>query len=352
MTLSISSSSRLWALVSVSVPLAVLGVFFWWMIRIGEPLPASHNPVVANIEEALDPGELGLVVLGSSVTMAGIDAESLAENLIPGRAVNLAHRGGQPAHWLATVRHRLDSDTRSPRVILLYVPLHTLAHGELNAEADRLLLVDLLRHSDPDLLERGLGTTAVGGVQERLSMGRDRTRQRVLDVIGRTPARWIWGVDAVEMATLAQRQTPRDPAGRGMATPGVPTAGREQVIEPHRLSFEASFMPDLVEETKRLGARLVIVVPATSVENRRGPACQYNEREGAIVQGLLRLGVDVVDVSDAPIPSDAFETRQHLTTVGIEMLEPILRDSLVLLDFESTNLDTPGRHLGCPSTGQ
>jgi hypothetical protein len=302
---------------------------------------------VANIDEALAPGNLGLVVMGSSVTLAGVDAEGLAEGLVPGRAVSLAHRGGQPAHWLATVRHRMGPE-RAPKLILLYVPLHTLDHGELRAKADRRLLVDLLSRSDPDLLERGLGAESLGGRWDRLQLGRERSREGLLDVLGRAPARLLWGEYRVTEATTGQRQTPRDPEDRSAATPGVPSAGSPAVVEPERVSFAESFLPELVWETQQLGARLVVVVPVLSPESRRGPACLYNARQEEVVAGLLRAGADIIDLSDVDLPEAHFETRQHLDEEGRAMLEPVIREALASLDLDHTAVDSPGRLIGCP----
>ena len=330
------------------LPVLMLGGTGLWLVEIGDPLPSESNPVVANIDEILEPGDLGLVVMGSSVTMAGIDAPALAEGVVEGRAISLAHRGGQPAHWLATLRHRMNESHRSPKVILLYVPLHTLDHGELRAEADRRLLVDLLTESDPVLLARGLGEDSLGGHWDRMQLGKLRVRSNVLDHLGRTPAAWLWGEQAVRSATLGQRQTPRDPSDRSTVTPGVPTSGGPAVEEPERVPFDSSFLPELVAESQSLNARLVVVVPALEPSSRRGPACHYNARESEVVNGLLAAGADVVDVSDAPIDSQYFETRQHLTEEGKDLLQPIIRSALLELNLSETDPKTPGRHWGCP----
>jgi hypothetical protein len=351
-TLSTFSSSHGWSVLSVLSPLLVLGCALGWMIHHGDPMPSEDNPVVANIDEALAQGDLGLVVMGSSVTMAGVDAEGLAADIIPGRALSLAHRGGQPAHWLATVRHQMSPGSRAPQVILFYVPLHTLDHGELKAKADRRLLVDLLTRADPSLLERGLGADSLGGPWERLQLGRERARAGILASLGRQPVSLLWGDQAVKLATTGQRQTPRDPDERGSVTPGVPTSGSPAVVEPDRVSYAESFLPELIQESHELGARVVFVVPALSADTRRGPACQYNGREQSLVDSILAEGADVVDMSDADIPLQNFETRQHLDSEGRMLLEPLLRQALKSLKLNETAANAPGRLVGCRSGPQ
>jgi hypothetical protein len=124
------------------------------------------------------------------------------------------------------------------------------------------------------------------------------------------------------------------------------------VVEPDRVPFADSFLPDLVSETQGLGARLVVVVPALSPESRRGPACLYNVRQQEVVEGLLAAGADIIDLSEAEIPQERFETRQHLDEQGREMLEPVIREALSALDLENTAADAPGRLLGCSPSGR
>ena len=66
-----------------------------------------------------------------------------------------------------------------------------------------------------------------------------------------------------------------------------------------------------------------------------------------MVNGLLAAGADVVDVSDAPIDSGHFETRQHLTEEGKNLLQPIIRSALLDLNLSETDVKAAGRHWGC-----
>jgi len=313
----------------------------YWLGQFGAGPPTPHF-----VEALSGEGPVALAVLGNSVARASVDAEALGEALaLPGRSVSLATQGSQPAHWLAALTHRLFPAGHRPAAVVIYAPLQVLLHGELVAERDRALLIDLLTRPDPALVEAALGGADPG---DAFGRGRQRARAALLRSVGRAPARLIWGRAAADDWAEGLSVTPNDPDARFRTVPGAPTPGEGRQLEPAAAPLEESFLPAISAACRAQGARLVVVDPAVRPAERGG-GCRVGDDERRLRAWLEASGADFLDIGRADIDPEPFTTRYHTLPAGRAQVSAALAAGLAALESQARPAGGPGRvwETGC-----
>lgn len=309
-----------------------------------------------------------LLLLGNSVTQAGLDAEALGEAL-DREVAQGAMDGALPPHWLALLRHRVYGAGGAPAVVLLYVPAHNLRDTDVSGSSDQALLVSLLTEADPELLAlAGLQTDAlagsgapVGGLA-RLQHDRQRARDSVLfglRDLGLRLAPTEPEAAARALETLSDVPGPNAAEDRFQATPGQATPGQASPGQgggagrpagatrggtggQGRASrLEESVIPALIAEVQAGGSRLVVAHPAARPDVR--PPCTGQGLGHREDDWLLAQGVDVLDLTFAPLERADFANQHHLSPAGQAHLTALLGELLGTLDPWSRSPGDPGQ---------
>lgn len=339
---STSSSERRWSawLLAGVLPLLVSTLGVGAIHRTGGLMA---DPMVS--QALLQPGAAPkLVVLGNSVAQSAISTEALTHDasLNPSDVAVLAAGGLQPAHWLAVLRHQVHGRGAAPEWAVVYAPAHSLGRVALVSKLDQALLLDLLVDPDEALVTRATGRS--GGGWALLSRNRERARDRLLQVVGYTPAELWYGRGRAEpvvepaMADLF--------SGRGPATAGPESLDLgldDRAAEDVRQAQEAtvplaeSWLPAIAAEALAHDGRLLVVLAA-----ERGARCGATDPSE-----LSALGVDVLDLRVAPLSPTDFAGDHHLRASGAQIVSELLAQ-----DLASRAADADGsprtRVIGCP----
>ena len=269
------------------------------------------------------PAATEVVVLGSSIAMASLPAEALAEGLsIPGASVlHLGERASQPAHWLALLRHHVRSAGVRPAAVVVVTPLEVLPRERLRSDADAARLLALLRRPDSELWSLAVGEDG----DLRFWARQQASARRTLRVfLGDWLPRLVGWTGELEAARAAASAVPRlaDTRPVWLVDPAAPRPGRAN-DDPTRREPEAvplsgwQLAPALVEEAHLLGAQLWWVAPPVRPADR-GPVCARSRDFLAVQRAAEQLGARVLDASDAPIDERWFRSRYHLEGAGAE----------------------------------
>ncbi len=289
-------------LLTVLLPLLVAGSAGAVFSRLGEQ-------VAATVEVGPELEGVEVLVLGNSVGAAAVDAQQL--QAVTGlTTVSLAEPGTQPAHWLAVLRHRVRLAGHHPREVVVYAPLHVLPHGTLVDPKEQALLLSLLVEPDRSLLDAALGP-ARRSRAERLRRGRVAAREGLVAWIGLAPPRLLVGPERVERALAAAPAVPLQVADRPASVPGDRRRGTPAHVEPASVPYGESFLPALLDETARLGARLWIVAPAVRPSGRPEPLCAHPPEVQALLDRLEGDGAHLLDLTWAPLEEEDFRSLQH-----------------------------------------
>jgi hypothetical protein len=218
--------------------------------------------------------------VGNSVAQRAIDPEKL-----PAGEVRLALDGAEMAHWVAALE-RLDLQNTQ---VLVYASTVHLGELELSATRDRELFWALAPADG--------GSARAWAVDQPPWMGpllqeRGRVRDRILNAVGRGPARALWGGQADALLEEAQSQTPV------MSTAMAGRGERERKM-PEHVPVE---LQDLVQAA---GGELVWVLPY----QRGASPCRVHP----LVQELSEQpGVRVIDLSSSQLPRAWFGSEMHM----------------------------------------
>ncbi|MBO84337.1 MAG: hypothetical protein CL927_03170 [Deltaproteobacteria bacterium] len=273
--------------------------------------PTGSVPVVSAQTE--------VVVLGSSIALADVVPERLS--LETGWAVaSLGERASQPAHWLATLRHRVP-EVGALRHIVVVSPFEVLLRERLRADVDVERLLVLLSRPDPELWSVAVGSDGRSRFWQRQRVG---LRRVALAGVGAWLPNLLGWSAALEEIRAKDDPYPRSVAHRPrwVMDPSAPRpgSGNTPLAEREPESVDTSLwriVPLLVEEAKRRGARLWFVAPPIRPSERSGP-CGRNGRFTGVVDALGGLGVGLLDASELPMSESNFRTRYHLESEGAE----------------------------------
>ena len=283
----------------------------WW---------AGQRWTPARAEVAVDP-DARVVVLGSSIALANVDANRLAGALGPPRVTvaQLGERASQPAHWLALMRHAVPAAGARPEVVVLVTPLDVLLRERLRADTDQARLLALLGSPDPLLWSAAVGTDG-----HARFWGRQQVAAR--HAIHAALAGWLprlLGLSedlsrARESASALPRAVVDKPTW--LVDPAQPSPGRAAAQpmdrEPMRGTVAGwQLAPLMVAAAADLGATLWVVAPPVR-PSERGPRCSRSRETSSVHAALEQLGAVVVDATDAELPPEVFRTRYHLEGDG------------------------------------
>ena len=301
------------ALVPFCLGALALAVLAW------APLPELDH-AVAEATRELDGARPEVVVLGNSVAQASVDPAALGPD---GTAVLAAISGGQPAHWLAVLAHRVHGAGLRPDTIVLYVPTHQFGTVVLDHPRDQALLISLVGMAGDDALFLAALGRAGPSLRQRLLKRRAPVRDALLRAVSYAPVQALYerpgGPPHVEAAmdTLFGGQAANEAGQRGstgpVQDPGVEARERSSLPSSTPEVLEASLIPALIDEAGRYGGQLVVVVPA-----QRGLAhsCRVRPTTEPVISWLTARGVTVVDLEQAGLGGGAFESNHHASRQG------------------------------------
>lgn len=337
-------------LLAVIGPVLVLGAGWSW----ADSLPPD-NPTLQSVLDGTR-GTAPAILLGNSVSIASVDEEALVKIL--GREVTHAGIGGAlPPTWLALLRHSLYGKGRDLELVLTYAPAHNLCETAITESADVENLVDLAG-SDSELLAYAGVTGPEGdrGLQAALIRTSGRARHRILRVLTELAMGLVGprlGGDREAVDRMMGDPTPNDLRDRFTATPGRPTTQsprRTQEEEQCGVGLPRlvdSALPALIAEAQAHRSRVVVIHAAVKPDSR--PRCTG---DGLGFEGdywLTEQGVDVLDLTFAPLDGEMFSSEHHITTEGRAQLTVILGQALLALGPFAVDASAPGRRrvLGC-----
>jgi hypothetical protein len=286
--------------------LAVLVIGLWVVLGLGGrgpgpqaqrtgDLPQLHQREAQRVQEALSVASK-VVILGNSVAETGSVA-------------NLAISGGQPAHWLAILKHQVLGQGLAPKAVVIYAPMEMLNQTTLVAASDRRLLLDLLPEGDLALTRKALGKV---GIFDKVLLARSRMRDETLTRLSHLPLELIYGPGSASHVTVGEG-APRDPRGDRWGL--VEDEVDQETQSPKTTRLTESFFPDLVELARDGAVRLVFVAPATR-PGQRGACGVLDETLEALQEVLPTNGVDLIDLRWAPVDGRRFTRRHHLDHIG------------------------------------
>ena len=286
------------------------------------------------------PKDTTVVVLGSSIALADVDADLLGQELSQ-PVLQLGARASQPAHWLAVLKHQVPEEVPLEHVVVV-TPFESLLRERLRADVDVERLLALLSRPDPGVWSAAVGTQ---GHVRFWARQRAALRRSARSALGS----WLPGLlgwsDQLRAIRESDDAFPRalDARPRWVTDPAMPRPGsanlRVEQREPEAVDVEQwRITPLLVEEARRRGATIWFVAPPIRPSERTAP-CARNGRFTTIVNALGALGAAVIDASDLPVAEHDFRTRYHLESGGMEALTVALARGM-------TGEALPGRACG------
>ena len=294
--------------------------------------PAPAGPVVpAMASLAEDCSTADVVLLGNSKTRSDLPADELAGALdLPrsGVASRTVHGSSGPV-WYAVAKNLVFGAGCRPRTVVAYGTLEKLLAADV-APDERVRLLAPVMSADEPLLQRKLFGASPGRVAW------NRARQRAADLregflhgiavgaVGLLARAGVTGSVLLEGASkdLLGQFSRITPTRIPLPQPGVAPA----VAPPARV--DDSFLPDLLALCAAHGARLAVV---------RAPLQSTTQEEAVLaIPGLVASAREMVtgggglwlDLSDLPLPAEAWEDDVHLGALGASRVTGLLARAL------------------------
>lgn len=308
-------------------------------------VPAVIEVQVQSFDRRIEAHRPELLMLGNSVMEAAIDPVKL-EKLTGMRCLDLIIHGSASAIWYAGIKHVLQAREGRPRylvllfrdIVLTYPTYRTDSryHSWLHALAPGDRLLDELVFDPPVDLVSDL-------MQDHWALYRDRTelregverlaRERLLDV--------LFDLDAAQIDEAVSKTFDPKNLVQELATQEEEDAA---IADPHLPFFdfdanvERSFLPAMVELTRKAGVELVLVRMRTrrDLPPDEAPAVPEHFRTllpayvGRLASYLEERGVTFVDMADEEeIRLEHFAVGDHLTAeVGQSLFTRLLAKRL------------------------
>ncbi len=316
--------------VAWGLPILVLIVGLLAILRIR---PAVDPELRDELAEAMA-NEPDVVVVGNSITKAGVDPEQLAGEL--GLKVELLTVPGSEAPaWYAVIKNLVLASDRVPRLIIIANRADGLLAVSARTEQDRMRLDQLMTAHEPVLVKKVLDRDARSVIWSELDRRRVQHRRALLDG-ARDLAAGLAGLTSEDAVSAHNRVFADDNVDYGLArdawTP--PEDGdNELATDP-----EASLVVDVADLAKAHGVKVAFAhLPSAPGV----PDLVTQDQMHGLVRLMNARGLGYVERPRRPVRAAWFSDPVHFRPVGRAFYTRFLAKRIQKLKLHLPNAPVP-----------
>ena len=339
-----ASSPAPWSarIAAVLGPLLVVGGFL--LLTMGGEEERSEDPLLLEIEEAIEAADPEVLFLGSSLVGRAVDAEAMA-GLLGARTHVLWRSNASTPQWYAMLKNRAYGTDASPKLVVVASTLRRMLTTEPRGERQRTNLLQQLGEYEPLIERKAFGRDVQDSPLARLRYRRTLLKDRILDgvkgltVMATSPTAGSIEEGIAEAEPILEGvfggENARDFRLEARVIPVVDSVLLQEVEETgETVAATENFLPDFVELARANGARVIFVnLPVTAdAVVRETPSPE--EARSALRQ-LRTLGAGYLDLSDAEalgLGPEHFRDSTHLNDAGQAIFTAALGLELMVAD--------------------
>jgi len=299
------------------------------------PTPRGGNSeTVTQLENKLiKAGDPQVVILGNSLTHAGLDEHRLAKLLrMPVAKLTVPH--SQTPAWFAVLKNRVYGNGYQPRLVIVANTVHNIVGMDEASPQDHVRLVEQMGPDEPEIEAKVFTKDGQSPLARKLLENRERGRRVFLDNVRDISAGLIWGwrVEGDNLM-IRGRNAAQDALDDTFETDEVNLGfaqtehNRRQKQEFEDEHIDASMVPELVELAHSNDAHIVFlkmpVSPGSAVGELANPDTIRD-----LVDFLNEVGAGWIDPKMTLGPS-MFQDTIHLTKAGQAMFTEQVGKDLV-----------------------